>query len=98
MKQEGHREVSHCLLRHLLMQQFEFVDSLVSGGTGPSCRMADANSGSPASPAYTGVSSGLIRNETRRSVDAGSPEKVAVGMIRPLLTHFLGVVKKVGTC
>ena len=51
------------------------------------------DNGPPASPVYTGVSSRLVRNETRRSVDAGNPEKVAVGMIRPLLTHFHGVVK-----
>ena len=59
----------------------------------------NADSGPPVSPVvYTGVSSRLVRNEIRRSVDAGNPEKVAVGMIRPLLTHSHGVVRKLGTC
>ena len=67
--------------RGLALPTAAFADATVRVRfTGPSCRMADANSGSPASPAYTGVSSRLIRNETRRSVDAGSPERVAVGI------------------
>ena len=89
--------------RGLALPTAAFADSSSSRfhwslGVSTPLPQGDMDNGPPASPVYTGVSSRLVRNETRRSVDAGNPEKVAVGMIRPLLTHFQGVVKKLGTC